>query len=101
MIFTFQLRQLPIETCQNPSPLFHVIQTWSKNNRFFPLLSKENSQGDSLVSKLFELLDQNSLSNDMEKNMMIAIQSLLKTPDFEGNEKASRLTIQKRYEVNH
>ena len=53
-----------------------------------------------MVSKMFELLDQNSLSNDMEKNMMVVIQSLLKTPDFEGNEKANLLTIQKRYKVN-
>lgn len=100
IFFSFQLKQLPTETCQNPSPLFHLIQIWSKNSRFFPLLSKENSQGESMVSKMFELLDQNSLSNDMEKNMMVVIQSLLKTPDFEGNEKANLLTIQKRYKVN-
>lgn len=88
---------VPVEACQNPTPLFHLIQTLSKNNRYFPLLSKENNLGESLIAKLFELLDQKSLNNEMERQVMVIIHALLKTPNYEGSVgKGDILTIGKR-----
>lgn len=77
-----QLNQMVSDSVQNATPLFHLIITWSKNNRFHPLLCKVNDEGMSLVGCVYEMIKQPSLSNEMEKEIMLISSNLLKASNF-------------------
>lgn len=81
-----KLKDLPNEACQSSPALFNLMTCWSKKSRFIPLLCKQNKDGDSLMSTMFQLLQHKSLNNMMEKRIMEITSNLLNATDFEEAE---------------
>jgi len=79
------------------TPLFHLTVCWSKNSRFLPLLAEPDDQGRSLISQTFLILEQKSLKQEMEKQVMFVASSLLNAVDFEeGEEKGSKMVVKNK-----
>uniref|UniRef100_A0A8C7G5K8 UTP20 small subunit processome component n=1 Tax=Oncorhynchus kisutch TaxID=8019 RepID=A0A8C7G5K8_ONCKI len=86
-----QVCRLPTESPYSPTPLLKLIQVWSKNARYFPLLAKQKSghpECDVLLN-VFALLSAKNVSTQTVAMVMDIAESLVTTKDLlvsEGEE---------------
>ena len=88
--FLFQIEKLSQESIQHPTPLLKLLFAWSKNSRFFPLLSRKPVEKPdlSIMSCVFACLQVPSVSEDVVAMVMEMADNLLATSQAEtGDEK--------------
>ncbi|XP_028810161.1 small subunit processome component 20 homolog [Denticeps clupeoides] len=79
-----QVCRLPTESPYSPTPLLRLINGWSKNPRYFPLLAKQRPgqpECDVLLN-VFALLSAKNVSPTTAAMVMDIAESLLTTEDF-------------------
>lgn len=89
-----------MESCQNLTPLSHLIVCWSNHSRFFPLFAIKGDDGNSLLSYFYDILDQNVVGGEVEKHIMMVSLSLLTRSNYEEDgDNGAVLTAGLRYDV--
>ena len=91
--FLFQIEKLSQESIQHPTPLLKLLFAWSKNSRFFPLLSRKPVEKPdlSIMSCVFACLQVPSVSEDVVAMVMEMADNLLATSQAETGDKKSDL----------
>ena len=77
--FSFQVEKLTQESIQHPTPLLKLLFTWTKNSRYFPLLSRKavGNPNVSIMSCIFLCLRVPSVSADVVAMVMEMTDNLL------------------------
>ena len=77
--FSFQVEKLTQESIQHPTPLLKLLFTWTKNLRYFPLLSRKpvGNPNVSIMSCIFLCLRAPSVSADVVAMVMEMTDNLL------------------------
>ncbi|NWI16571.1 UTP20 protein, partial [Crypturellus soui] len=90
-----QVCRLASESQYSPTFLLKLIHTWSKNPRYFPLLSKQKPGQPEcdVLSNVFAVLSAKNLSEATANLVMDIADNLLNSPDFEPTEQLSSLTV--------
>ena len=89
----FQVEKLNQESIQHPTPLLKLLFAWSKNSRFFPLLSRKPVEKPdlSIMSCVFACLRVPSMSEDVVAMVMEMTDNLLATSQSEMGDEESDL----------
>ena len=89
----FQIEKLNQECIQHPTPLLKLLFAWSKNARFFPLLSRKPVEKPDLpiMSCVFACLRVPSVSEDVVAMVMEMTDNLLSTNQSEMADEESDL----------
>lgn len=92
-MFYFQIEKLNQESIQHPTPLLKLLFAWSKNARFFPLLSRKPVEKPdlSIMSSVFACLRVPSVSEDVVTMVMEMTDNLLATNQSEMRDEESDL----------
>ena len=79
LFFSFQVEKLTQESIQHPTPLLKLLFTWTKNPRYFPLLSRKpvGNPNVSIMSCIFLCLRVPSVSADVVAMVMEMTDNLL------------------------
>ncbi|XP_043943711.1 small subunit processome component 20 homolog [Protopterus annectens] len=90
-----QITKLAVESQQAPTPLLKLIQEWSKNSRYFPLLAKKNPENPEydILTNVFALLSTKSLSVVTASIVMNIADNLFTFLDFEASENIPILLV--------
>ncbi|XP_015276790.1 PREDICTED: small subunit processome component 20 homolog [Gekko japonicus] len=90
-----QITRLASESQYSPTFLLKIIQIWSRNPRYFPLLAKQKPGHPEcdILSNVFALLSAKSLCEATAGVVMDVADSLLNTPDFEPSDHLCSLTV--------
>lgn len=83
--FFLQIEKLNQESIQHPTPLLKLLFAWSKNSRFFPLLTRKVFKKPelSILSCVFACLRVPSVSEDVVAMVMEMTDNLLATSQSE------------------
>lgn len=102
-----QIEKLNQESIQHPTPLLKLLFAWSKNSRFFPLLSRKPTEKPdlSIMSCVFACLHVPSVSEDvvamvmeMTDNLLARSQSEIGDEESDLLECGSEMTITSNYD---
>ncbi|KAF4793836.1 Small subunit processome component 20 like protein [Turdus rufiventris] len=90
-----QVCRLASESQYSPTFLLKLIHTWSKNPRYFPLLTKQKPDHpeSDILTNVFAVLSAKNLSEATSSLVMDIADSLLNSPDFEPTEQVSSLSV--------
>ena len=79
IVFSFQVEKLTQESIQHPTPLLKLLFTWTKNSRYFPLISRKpvGNPNVSITSCIFLCLRVPSVSADVVAMVMEMTDNLL------------------------
>lgn len=93
LVFYFQIEKLNQESIQHPTPLLKLLFAWSKNSRFFPLLSRKPVEKPdlSIMSCVFACLRVPSVSEDVVAMVMDMTDNLLATSQSQVGDEESDL----------
>ncbi|XP_074650347.1 small subunit processome component 20 homolog [Tubulanus polymorphus] len=83
-----QLKRLPVEGVYHPTALLKLLNVWSRDPRFLPLLGKclDDDRSVYPVPFIVKLLVMKNVSKTVVQVVMEIVESLLTTEDFEETE---------------